>query len=1467
MKIQSKKNVCVHFNPVSFTLLAVLLLVNIYCIAQSPGGVSTGLRTWYKATSITPVANGTDIATWADQATADGTQNAIQNGVNLQTSFFGNRQPQYRTPVLQYNFNPYVDFTKQFSSLFAYKAHSNKPDYQLNYAQGATLYQVGALNNNQGWFLGTGLGATTAPFAGTNYEYGYPWWGLNQQYYGVASGYYYATVDDYYWYQNGTPPPYNFNYARAERKTFNGIPYINSVSYDKYATNNGVYVTNLDAKTAMQTRMNGDKWSWGYNYTPAAPSLFIGNELTNYNGGRWWQGGIPEVILYDKKLNTTQGDEADRVDTYLGIKYGITLLHNYYLSGGTIAYDTACGGAKFKKDIIGITLDNASSLNQKQSHSVNKKTALTISLGALNATDNAANASVIPGDKFSLLVGSNGVGGDARDTRAIPGGFAAITAPPVCLTSVNVVWTKRKWQAEEQMGKDVGAINVYFDKSELSAIDWTCNSYVVVGTDVNFTNPVYYPLTLSGSKYTATINFCMGASNASTTCGSLLTQYFAVVGKGANCAPGGVTGYTAWIRAQNGKVYSDTTTATLTDAVYGQPIRRVQNLSGLPDGYWRYGLLDGGSAAYNNATYQGIFAAPTAASNFNPTIDFGATDAPGFVFTNLLTRVSNNTPNNTVNFADTATAFASTAHPIVGALGINSQVWSAGYRGNLPGFQVYSGYYAAGKTAGTVIEGNTDCSLGQRLMTSNFPMAAKRNYQTTWSMAFSNWPAACDAGRVYPYFRDSTGMNGTLGTPLGSTGLNYHYAGDNAIAQSYHNDLSLRGSYDDVAPNNHLFPTNYNIASLGYSLHDAIYYEKLLTPQEKDRVETYLGIRNGETILNPQYLGSDAAVLWDSTAYVDALPDTASYTRYNRSITGIGRDDAGCLMQKVSRNTEDTVVTLALGKIPSSSDQEDVDNEFLNDKEYIIWGSNGANQSTRITTDLPTTLPGCVDSRIAREFRVHLTGANTGTYKTQVRWQLNNTILDAVSASSISLLIDDDGDGDFTTGAIRIVPSSSYDAATHSAVFDNVIWSPTGDVNPTNAAMTIGWGQTTVSKVVLFNNTAGGGGTCSCAGATYVSPVICTDASGWTYHKNNGSNNKVFAINFGANTGVAYTVTMDASTAASARRKTNLSVTVGTKQYDSAAVLGARMVNITYTGTAITSPVKFRFYYDSAEIKNDSSWIVGSSMVGNGGGVAKPILVDSTWKWFKYEGTVANTVASLTASGLPVGNGFTANTATALIPDEYGKEDGVNYVQFNYLTNFSTIGYIQTFTKSNDLTVLPIGLQSFKISKSNCEGTLLWETSSEQNSDRFEIENSTDYGSTWNKIGSVNGATNSPSLRSYLFKTQIKSGAFSLYRLKIIDKDTRFYYSSIVSVRCDGVTIPMSIFPNPANNTIYVTGLQTGTNELQVINSAGKIIFKTTSNTNTEMLNISAWSKGVYLVRVNNKENAKIIKTLEFIKN
>lgn len=71
----------------------------------------------------------------------------------------------------------------------------------------------------------------------------------------------------------------------------------------------------------------------------------------------------------------------------------------------------------------------------------------------------------------------------------------------------------------------------------------------------------------------------------------------------------------------------------------------------------------------------------------------------------------------------------------------------------------------------------------------------------------------------------------------------------------------------------------------------------------------------------------------------------------------------------------------------------------------------------------------------------------------------------------------------------------------------------------------------------------------------------------------------------------------------------------------------------------------------------------------------------------------------------------------------------------------------------------------------------------------------------------------------------------------------------------------LSIFPNPANNVVYITGLiQDETNSIEIINNLGIRLTQKTSTANNASLDVAEFPNGLYFIRVSNSERIETFK-------
>lgn len=184
---------------------------------------------------------------------------------------------------------------------------------------------------------------------------------------------------------------------------------------------------------------------------------------------------------------------------------------------------------------------------------------------------------------------------------------------------------------------------------------------------------------------------------------------------------------------------------------------------------------------------------------------------------------------------------------------------------------------------------------------------------------------------------------------------------------------------------------------------------------------------------------------------------------------------------------------------------------------------------------------------------------------------------------------------------------------------------------------------------------------------------------------------------------------------------------------------------------------------------------------------------------------------------------------------------------------------VMKVTTDPDILVLPVELLNFQAELSNGVVDLTWITASEINSDYFSVERSAD-GVHFTELVQVPAAGNSNSQRLYIEVDRNPYSGTSFYRLKMIDMDGSFKYSSIRSVTNEPGTFSLVVYPNPSDDYLDVSFYSqwTGNFNVQIINMNGQIISeKTVSNHLAERrnlsLNVSVLPQGIYTIVINGR--------------
>ncbi|SFZ97036.1 PA14 domain-containing protein [Chryseobacterium limigenitum] len=215
---------------------------------------------------------------------------------------------------------------------------------------------------------------------------------------------------------------------------------------------------------------------------------------------------------------------------------------------------------------------------------------------------------------------------------------------------------------------------------------------------------------------------------------------------------------------------------------------------------------------------------------------------------------------------------------------------------------------------------------------------------------------------------------GTSASPITHI-LQYGLSGS---ALSGYGDGQLRGSAaqagwtinmndnKDLTIGNH--PDGANGNGWNGNLNEIIYYPWDLSAVERQRVNSYLGIKWGVTLdqtTATSYLASDGSTVWNAATAAGI---------YNNDITGIGRDDCGALYQKQSTSTDgNDIVAVGLGSTGLAANNPQNTNTFSANKTFFMFAHNGAVITTKTNTNMPSSLSSCYN-RLQREWQVQTLG-------------------------------------------------------------------------------------------------------------------------------------------------------------------------------------------------------------------------------------------------------------------------------------------------------------------------------------------------------------------------------------------------------------------------------------------------------------------------------------------------------------
>ncbi|WP_207493263.1 T9SS type A sorting domain-containing protein [Aridibaculum aurantiacum] len=174
---------------------------------------------------------------------------------------------------------------------------------------------------------------------------------------------------------------------------------------------------------------------------------------------------------------------------------------------------------------------------------------------------------------------------------------------------------------------------------------------------------------------------------------------------------------------------------------------------------------------------------------------------------------------------------------------------------------------------------------------------------------------------------------------------------------------------------------------------------------------------------------------------------------------------------------------------------------------------------------------------------------------------------------------------------------------------------------------------------------------------------------------------------------------------------------------------------------------------------------------------------------------------------------------------------------------------------------LPVSLLSFSAAYKANTIELVWSTSAEVNTAKFEVETSSN-GTSFTKVTEVAAKGGGTARAEYRFAHATTEGVH-FYRLKMVDNNGSYTYSNVARVSVTKADRSVSVHPNPVVNNkinIQLGNFLPGTYSVILTGSNGQVAFqaKITSNggNHNTSLQLPSLTKGIYNMQVKNDAQA-----------
>lgn len=183
----------------------------------------------------------------------------------------------------------------------------------------------------------------------------------------------------------------------------------------------------------------------------------------------------------------------------------------------------------------------------------------------------------------------------------------------------------------------------------------------------------------------------------------------------------------------------------------------------------------------------------------------------------------------------------------------------------------------------------------------------------------------------------------------------------------------------------------------------------------------------------------------------------------------------------------------------------------------------------------------------------------------------------------------------------------------------------------------------------------------------------------------------------------------------------------------------------------------------------------------------------------------------------------------------------------------------------NVISGLPVELAAFNATNiEDRQVDLDWKSITEQNADHYVVQRAQQL-NAWEDIAEVDAVGNTTETTEYeAFDSNPYSG-LSYYRLKAVDLDGSFEYSTVRSITI-GTAAVAKVFPNPVSDGTLIVSMEDIENaKIHILSAVGQrlIVNSNTLSSNEEAFEVGHFGSGVYFVEI--EQNGKDTQRIRFV--